>query len=1575
MGKIHEIVRRFSGSLTMDQIYELRNTLQKVSPNELSTVDEHRLFIELLANFRRTNLLAMRMTGANFVSILEELLGVGGNSIYSNKLRFVYELIQNVDDCDYVDRNDCHLEVKFEYNKEPGRIIFTYNEKGFTPENVFAITGIAEASKSISADKVEIGEKGIGFKSVFGIADKVLIQSGMFSFEFTKENFIVPVARYKNFKPVKGTMLELQMPAVSCKNIFVELVKEYKNKDALLCKNPILFLNKLTHLKMYFDGYRYIEFDVQRGIPQKHGNLLLDQEAVLSVDMQFHDSTYEVSPYTEEIKCFRYTMPVLYGESACLSRYGANTRLKEKLHNISAVFPITKDGMPISKGILYSFLPTQVKISAPLILHVPFKLHGSREYVDPQEKNEWFEYTIERLSDFVKAVYIDLASLVKQDIVRYIPPNNSYFFQRDGEKVECLRIDGLRGSDVYKERVFYTENNRFVCADGIIAFGNNELIDDPVEVYMLLGEKLDLFIPPASVDMKLYGCDIIEDVITKLFRKGLRDNSSFEEIISWLEKNGRNIDYALLLSEAGSPIILSSNQLSIITKYPKLERAFLQVARMSIRANKKPPFHIDENIERLSPEISKRIQSLVHDADLSKIFEAYMDSVAFNFFAVECKRDFAIAADNGVALAKGAELGSFSTLSAFQDFDPRKTFSASLIISQASEQLNSFDDDDTLDNSEYLRLLRGVRQSLRRAFSDRAYANYVRAIAEAGTDRNRFLSELLQNADDCEYARGIIPEFTLLKNDNFLAISYNETGFSKANVRALTAIGESTKKQMQSGENFSIGEKGVGFKSVFGVAKTVEIHSNGFDFKLTDELPTIPAKCQSYKNLSGTKMLFEMKVDVQSSFISERILRLCTCLHNLKKIHISGHDVEITDDNSKRTIRIDDQIFSFERIIHKFTVTDQAALEARNEYGRTIRPDQEIILYVPESSKEREYYVYAGLPIEIKSLVPLVIDAPFELTTSREGILKNRWNERIREELYNAVILLIQLKGNLGLDVLRYVGFRSKDGSNTWKNFDNEFLNEYNWAQSLKALAFIPILGSDQRVSISDGQCVLIPEFIAKIQRADILVAAFGRFAVNCTGKSQYTQLLEAIGCRKARSHEIFEFLQKNMSEFIVNDEFRKGLYDYLSGKQGNLAFDSIGERVVQLPLFPIKMKSGTRYVPYADSIFTNDSMFSDKKHQILETKIMSIELADRILPGNKRIEKLTQQVYDAEYRENLESMIRGTSGTATDREIAEYLRNEFTYNRAAFIKCESTLIGLSDQIPLLMLDGQYKREDKYLNSREQWYGGALVKHMIVHPSFAELAEFLKLKEIERVHADAFGFHIEDVSDEDIADIQYLDNSHEILKHLYYEGLISDEQDERYNLGFINEDDNDDYDDEDFPEKPVMNPDKIRAHILELSKYKNPYIEKPFVRWQPAVTFEKGNYSKHSYGRGHNSDKCFCQMCQKKFHRKYIEHNNIERHPAYAWEQMYLSLCLHCSKDFISLRNSDYWWRIFINKIMGIDISTTQGLYRISISSDKAIYFTAVHLAEIQEIFNVQGWGDKAPKRTASLGKTVEDDD
>lgn len=102
--------------------------------------------------------------------------------IYSRKARFLLELIQNAEDCDYTRAEALGAEPFVKFEVYPTKIIFQCNEDGFTEANVISICSIGESSKA--HQRGYIGEKGIGFKSVFQVASEVHIQSNWFSFYF-----------------------------------------------------------------------------------------------------------------------------------------------------------------------------------------------------------------------------------------------------------------------------------------------------------------------------------------------------------------------------------------------------------------------------------------------------------------------------------------------------------------------------------------------------------------------------------------------------------------------------------------------------------------------------------------------------------------------------------------------------------------------------------------------------------------------------------------------------------------------------------------------------------------------------------------------------------------------------------------------------------------------------------------------------------------------------------------------------------------------------------------------------------------------------------------------------------------------------------------------------------------------------------------------------------------------------------------------------------------------------------------------------------------------------------------------
>lgn len=112
---------------------------------------------------------------------------------------------------------------------------------------------------------------------------------------------------------------------------------------------------------------------------------------------------------------------------------------------------------------------------------------------------------------------------------------------------------------------------------------------------------------------------------------------------------------------------------------------------------------------------------------------------------------------------------------------------------------------------------------------------------------SHFLLELVQNADDNIYPENVEPTLTFILQESGIIVLNNERGFSAQNIRALCDVGNSTKKGSGGGY---IGQKGIGFKSVFRITDAPEIHSNGFHIKfdigegqIGFVLPTVVPPC------------------------------------------------------------------------------------------------------------------------------------------------------------------------------------------------------------------------------------------------------------------------------------------------------------------------------------------------------------------------------------------------------------------------------------------------------------------------------------------------------------------------------------------------------------------------------------------------------------------------------------------------------------------------------------------------------------------------------------------------------------
>ncbi|XP_055006163.1 uncharacterized protein wu:fj29h11 isoform X2 [Boleophthalmus pectinirostris] len=121
-------------------------------------------------------------------------------------------------------------------------------------------------------------------------------------------------------------------------------------------------------------------------------------------------------------------------------------------------------------------------------------------------------------------------------------------------------------------------------------------------------------------------------------------------------------------------------------------------------------------------------------------------------------------------------------------------------------------------------------QKLMQVHQERLGRSLDRLSTELYSKDTHFVLELIQNADDNSYALedGVTPALAFVVERDCITVLNNETGFQEKNIRAICDVGRSTKGKHTYGY---IGQKGIGFKSVFKVTDCPEIHSNGFHLR------------------------------------------------------------------------------------------------------------------------------------------------------------------------------------------------------------------------------------------------------------------------------------------------------------------------------------------------------------------------------------------------------------------------------------------------------------------------------------------------------------------------------------------------------------------------------------------------------------------------------------------------------------------------------------------------------------------------------------------------------------------------
>ncbi|MEA1884289.1 MAG: hypothetical protein U9N62_07215, partial [Thermotogota bacterium] len=293
-------------------------------------------------------------------------------------------------------------------------------------------------------------------------------------------------------------------------------------------------------------------------------------------------------------------------------------------------------------------------------------------------------------------------------------------------------------------------------------------------------------------------------------------------------------------------------------------------------------------------------------------------------------------------------------------------------------------------------------------------------IAGLYSDPSRFVYEILQNADDAEASR---VQFSLT-NDK-LEITHNgKKEFDYQDVESITTIGSSTKQDDLN----AIGKFGAGFKSVFAVTKTPQIHSGEYHFKIRDFI--IPEQLPSISNDGKTTIILpfnhsNLSCDEDYQQINKRLGFLesesLLFLRNIKEIkwktqNNSGH--YLADKNSGKA----------------YIISQQNDEEKQQEYLLFNRPikieDKDIKLSIAYSLDDKinkivplnDTKLFVFFSTNERTGLKFLLHAPYKTTPSRETIpFEDDQNKILTRELADLVsdsILEIKKRGYLDINFL-----------------------------------------------------------------------------------------------------------------------------------------------------------------------------------------------------------------------------------------------------------------------------------------------------------------------------------------------------------------------------------------------------------------------------------------------------------------------------------------------------------------------------------------------------------------------------
>ena len=373
--------------------------------------------------------------------------------LYTDKSHFVYELLQNAEDAG---------ATSIKFIQYADRLEVFHDGRAFTIENLQGLCDIGKSDKI--GDLNQIGEFGVGFKSVFGICEKVMLYSSptedmlaenCHPFSVEIQDFTKPVDIEDEPIPGEYTTRFVFPYAVG------QTFSGFASIDKLNEKVSERLKNLGVNTLLFMRNLQLIEYEIKIPGEEAQGSYRLNKEIIND------HCTVASMPESENdkgegpISFLKFTKPIDNGVSHrtidiaftfAINKYGAYNFKKAKDPFISVYFP------------------TETESKLHFIVQGPFRTTPNRSSVpaDDDENKHLAQQTAQLLCESILEMremgYLNLS------ILKVLPIDRDAFYAYELFKP---LYDGVRKL-ISEEEVLPTRNGGFVSADeALIARGQD----------------------------------------------------------------------------------------------------------------------------------------------------------------------------------------------------------------------------------------------------------------------------------------------------------------------------------------------------------------------------------------------------------------------------------------------------------------------------------------------------------------------------------------------------------------------------------------------------------------------------------------------------------------------------------------------------------------------------------------------------------------------------------------------------------------------------------------------------------------------------------------------------------------------------------------------------------------------------------------------------------------------------------------------------------------------------------------------------------------------------------------------